>query len=138
MGKPFLLGFLATLAFALPNSYWKSQYIVELKKDEILRIVFIPKKGKKQELTYRWTLYKDGGLVVILRYDGFVKQFVLYSDYQVDSFKQPLYPENKVHERPFLLLKFLGFDRQKDVAKLQNFVFEAGMKMEIIYSQKEE
>jgi len=138
MGKFFLLVFLATLAFALPKTYWKSQYVVELKKDEILKIEFIPKEGKKQELTYRWTLHKDNGLVVILRYDGFVNQFVLYSEYQVDSFKQPLYPENKMHERPFFLLKFLEFDRRKNVAKLQNFVFEAGMKMEILYSQKEE
>lgn len=138
MGKLFLLVFLATLAFALPKSYWKSQYVVELKKDEILKIEFIPKEGRKQELNYRWTLHKDNGLVVILRYDGFVKQFILYPEYQVDSFKQPLYPENKRYEKPFFLLKFLEFDRRKNVAKLQNFVFEAGMKMEILYSQNEE
>jgi len=138
MGKILLLFCLFELAFALPKTYWKSQYIVELKKDEVLRVKLTPKDGKPQELRYRWTLHKDDGLVVILRYDGFVNQFVLYPFYQVDSYKQFLYPETKEYQKPFFLLKFLEFDRRKNVARLQNFVFEAGMKMEIEYLQDEE
>lgn len=136
MNKIFvlILLFVASL-HAMSKDYWTSQYVVELKKDEILQIELTPKQGKQKILTYRWTLHKDGGLVVILRYDGFVKQFVLYPNYQVDKFKVFLYPETETYMKPFFLLKFLDFDRRKNIAKLQNFIHAAGMKINIAYNK---
>lgn len=136
MNKIFVLILLFVVSLhAMSKSYWSSRYAVELKKDEILEVKFEPKKGKKKTLTYRWTLYKDGGLVFILRYDGFVKQFILYPEYQVDRFKVDLYPETETYSKPFFVLKFLDFDRRKQVAKVQNFVHTAGVKIGIIYNK---
>ncbi|MFP4332970.1 MAG: hypothetical protein ACOCP1_01860 [Campylobacterales bacterium] len=138
MNKIFVLIALVVSCFALPKDYWKSSYVVELEKDQILEIEFVPKDGVKKKLTYRWTLYKNRGLVVILRYDGFVRQFVLNNEYQRDSFKEHLYPENKYYQRPFFLLKFVDFDRKTNKAKLQNFVHIGEMKMDIGYKKQED
>ncbi|BEG56517.1 hypothetical protein NHP21005_02050 [Helicobacter sp. NHP21005] len=101
-----------------------------LKKDEVfsgeLRL------GKiKKPLSLRWTLFKDHGLVVHLNLNHFPYQFILYKDFQrntfrADIFKETTPPQEVANnegannlERPYFLVTFKNFDMQRGVAALK-------------------
>ena len=66
---------------------FKEVKIIKLKKDDEKKILV--NYGTFSKLfTLRWTLYKNGGLVVFHSYDKFVFQNMLYLNYKNKFFKQ--------------------------------------------------
>lgn len=105
---------------------WKYQGELELKKDEVYKMAF-RQKAQVKELFFRWTLYKNEGLVMHLKYDGFVHQFVLYRDFQRSTFKLSLFaPESKVLSHPYLWLVFKDFRRDVKMAKVKFYIHDGG------------
>lgn len=121
----FLLCLLPSLLFAaFPAGYWVQSGLASLKKDELYSLKV--KAGEmKKEVRFRWTLYKNRGLVMHLGYDRFVHQFVLYRDYHRDSFKLDLVPkeESGLHEAPYLMLVFKGYSRATEIADIEYYVY---------------
>ncbi|MDE5591422.1 MAG: hypothetical protein K2I63_00475 [Helicobacter sp.] len=121
----FLFFGLVSYLFAPPQ--WKTQKFLELPKDEFYLLDL--KAGENTKTLYfRWTLLKNGGLVMHLNYDHFPHQFVLYQDYQKNCYTVPLLSaEEKDHmQEPFFMLCFKDYHRSKKIATLKYYIYEGG------------
>ncbi|WP_395003595.1 hypothetical protein [uncultured Helicobacter sp.] len=70
----------------------------------------------QKPLVLRWTLYKNYGLVMHIRYDSFNHQVVLYQDYQRSDFALGL-GENPA-QKPRLHIFFKDFADKKALLRL--------------------
>lgn len=122
-GMSKLLGALILCVVAIAKPLDRS---VVLKKDEVYRGELWLGKFKKP-VFFRWTLYKQGGLVVHLNLNRFPYQFILYPDFQRDSFRIAVFKEIAVgapqssdegFTPPFFMLSLRKFDPKKEVATL--------------------
>lgn len=114
----FIFGFL--LLFAFTCSYgndFKQTKEISLKKDELKKI-FVQYEDKSKLLSFRWTLYKNGGLVVFRAYDRNVSQNILYLNHTNQSFRVSLKPSLD-YNAPYLLIRFIGFDADSKKAKFE-------------------
>ncbi len=129
----FLLGTLCLQSSAEVAGYWQKSGEITLKKDQEFTIK-LNLNTESKNIVFHWTLYKNSGLVVVLKYDGFVKQFVLYKDHQRESYKLKLLRANGAYEEaPFMLLSFKEYERKNKTATLE-FRFRAPSdKLDIIY-----
>ena len=109
-----LLFFTFTLSFS--NEFAETKNIV-LKKDEQKKI-FVKYNNRKKLLTFRWTLYKNGGLIIFSSYDKIVSQHILYLRHTNQSFRLKLKPSDGYYNPPYLLIKFKKFDKQKKEASI--------------------
>jgi len=101
------------LSSLLFSKYWDSQFNITLKKDEVSTFqIFDPIRVKN--FTFRWTLYINKGLVVLAHFDKYPYQFMLYKDYNRDSFRIKLQKK-----RSFLMVEFYEFDEKKQEAKFR-------------------
>ena len=97
---------------------------ISLKKDEQKK--FLVKYGESERLfTFRWTLYKNNGLVLFRSYDKIVVQNILYLNHINQSFRLELKSRGADrYELPYLLVKFKEFDYEKEKAKFDMFLFD--------------
>ena len=78
--------FIAFISFlSINTSYaasplWSWEKELSLEKEQTYQAL-IQVGDVQKELIFRWTLYKNYGLVIHLRYDKFNHQFVLYAEY---------------------------------------------------------
>jgi hypothetical protein len=100
--------------------------VVQIKKD-------YPKTYKKEGiLTFRWTLYQNRRLVLLVDYEGFKQQHVLMTLYGRESVKIFLTGDYKrLDRRPFVLLTFDAFDEKKRVAKITAAFSDPQKRLEI-------
>ncbi len=93
---------------------------ITLKKDQTFSGTLQLQKFKKP-LSVRWTLYKDKGLVVHLHFNQFPYQFILYKDFQRNSFRKEIFKEEQIStdKTPlFFLITFKNFDNKEESATL--------------------
>ncbi len=89
---------------------------VSLKKDEQTRII-VKYDTKEKLFKFRWTLYKNGGLVIHRSYDRAVSQNILYLRNKNQSFRVELKPRGAdFYDVPYMLVKFKKFDYEKHEA----------------------
>lgn len=108
---------------------------LDLKKDEVVRATINASKDSQstsasKHFTLRWTLYRNEGLVVLVRYDKYPYQFVLYKDYRLNSWTLNLLdPQgiNRDPNQPRLHITFIGiddpFNDEKTIAHLRLYGF---------------
>ena len=98
---------------------FKEVKIIKLKKDDEKKILV--NYGTFSKLfTLRWTLYKNGGLVVFHSYDKFVFQNMLYLKYKNKFFKQELKSRGaSYYITPYLLVKFKEFNYETREASFE-------------------
>lgn len=93
---------------------------IKLSKDEYKK--FLVKYDQSEKLfKFRWTLYSNGGLVVLRSYDRIVAQNVLYAEHARGSIRVDLKPRGQgFRNRSYVLIKFVeyNFSEQKAVFKL--------------------
>lgn len=123
-----------TLVFgAVMANEYRDMTKITLKKDEHKNILV--KYGKYNRLfKFRWTLYKNGGIVILRSYDGQVAQNILYLNNKNQSFK--LYLKAKgadSYEVPYFLVKFKEFDFSKNEAKFELFLSDKKEQVQIKY-----
>ncbi|WP_121021967.1 hypothetical protein [Helicobacter vulpis] len=100
--------------------------LLNLKKDQVYKGELQLGKFKKP-LSLRWTLFKDGGLVVHLKCNNFPYQFILYPDFQRDTFRLDLFKEaiqshmsqSADPTPPYFALTFKKFDSASQQASLR-------------------
>jgi len=109
----FLLLLLFTFGHA--NEYRYSENL-ELSKDE--HKIFLVKYAKNEKLfKFRWTLYANGGLVVLRSYDRIVAQNTLFLRAKKRSIKVDLMPKGAGYGNvPHILIKFIEYDYAKNKA----------------------
>lgn len=94
------------------------QVDLDLKKDEVVYASIYATKdsqssGQEKDFSLRWTLYRNEGLVVLVRYDKYPYQFILYKDYRLNSWNLNLLDPQGVNRdlnQPHLRIYFLGID----------------------------
>ncbi len=87
--------------------------VVEIKKDYPSTF---PKEGI---LTFRWTLYHNRRLVVLLDYEGFKHQYILEPKYGRNRLQLFLTGDYKrIDRRPYMLLTFEHFNTKERRALL--------------------
>ncbi len=126
----FLLGGLVSSLLA--NELIKvRQY--ELKKDET-RKVLVKYASSEKLLKFRWTLYKNGALVVLGSYDQIVSQHLLYRNHTNQVWRVELKPRG-AHEFivPYLLIKFDDFDFSKQRAKISLWLYDKRHEIYLTY-----
>ena len=111
MSRFLPLFLLATQLFAFKYEY-KHTFI--LKKDEVATINIVKKEGKdKQSIYFRWTLFANDRLVLLLNYDSFPRQYILQKRYKRDRVRIYLRDDYKnIYDRSYLVLKFREFDKK--------------------------
>ena len=98
-------------------------HLFVLKKDQTAVVEIIKDYPRTFEhegvLRFRWTLYHNKRLVLLVDYEGFKTQYILETKYGRNTIKLFLtgdYP--RVDKRPFMLLSFSEFDVKTKRAKL--------------------
>jgi len=124
-----------TLSATFANDF---KYIkkITLKKDEQKKILV--KYGVYKRLfKFRWTLYKNGGLVIHRSYDRIVGQNILYLRHHNQSFRFELKPRGAdAYNVPYILVKFKKFDFEKKEALFELFLSDDKNQIELEYLKK--
>jgi len=96
---------------------WKAQEHLSLKKDQQERLL-LKSQASQRLLEFRWTLYANENLVVLRNFDDCVTQHMLKLNHTNQSFRIELLPHTAYKVKvPYLLIKFTGFDFQKEEAQ---------------------
>jgi len=100
---------------------------ISLKKDEQKKILV-----KYDDITklfkFRWTLYKNEGLVIHRSYDRIVAQNILYLRHKNQSFRLELRPRGAdYYNVPYVLVKFKEFKYETNVAVFELFLSDRSM-----------
>jgi len=116
----------------------KDRRLVSLKKDEQTRIL-VKYAQYKRLFTFRWTLYKNEGLVVFRSYDKKVAQNILYLNHINQSFKLLLKAKGAdFYNVPYFLVKFKEFNVKKHEAVFEIFLSDSRDQIQLKYLKKGE
>ena len=133
--KP-LLQVIFLLALSLSSVHgleFKEVKIIKLKKDEQKKILVNYGKYSKL-LTFRWTLYKNDGLVVFHSYDQYVFQNILYLKYKNKFFKQELKSRGgDYYNTPYILVKFKEFNYETREAVFELLLSDSKAQINLNY-----
>ncbi len=107
-----------------------------LKKDQIAEIVVIkdtPKTFPKEgELKFRWTLFQNERVVLLIDYEGFQSQYILQKRYGLNSIRIYVSGDYKKSAlRDFLILRFVSFDDKRGIVKLDMEYVDLSKRFEI-------
>lgn len=138
MSRTLFLLTLLSLSLLYGGQYreWKYSKTFVLKKDQ-LQHVLIYDGEKRHQLSFRWTLYVNHGLVMHVDYDGHTYQPHLSTRYRlqrfkVDLFSKPIDLSLSEGDPPFALLIFKAFDEKKREAYL-DLLIKSYDKHKILY-----
>jgi len=92
MSRTLFLLTLLSLSLLYGGQYreWKYSKTFVLKKDQLQHVVIYDGE-KKHQLSFRWTLYVNHGLVMHVDYDGHTYQPLLSTRYRLQRFKVDLF-----------------------------------------------
>jgi len=113
---------------------------IELEKDECKKILVKYEKIEKL-FKFRWTLFVNGGLVVLRSYDRIVAQNVLHLRHRNQSFRFNLKPKgSKFPKAPYILMKFVEFNYETNKASFMLYLSDKSLQvyLEDLDENKEE
>jgi len=115
-------------------TYFKDAREISLKKDEQKKIL-VKYNGREKLLTLRWTLYKNGGLVLFRSYDTIVSQNILYLRHKNKSFRLKLKSSSSAayYNVPYLLVSFKKFDEKTSKVTLELLLSDANGNIQLEY-----
>ncbi len=131
------LFFSTALLFGAKGGKFDYTHTFSLKKDEVAKISVIKKDyktspRKESEVSFRWTLFHNHLLVILVSYEGFTTQYVLEKRYKRDSVSIWLMGDyERVGERVFLALKFSDFKVDKKIAILDVMILDRKKRVEV-------
>ncbi len=115
MSRVWIFIFLASSLFAKVDSYFDYSHLFNLNKDEVAKISVIKKDYKTNhqldgELKFRWTLFHNDLLILLVNYEGFSFEHVLKKEPKRDSVDIELLSDyQRFEDRVFLVLKFIRY-----------------------------
>jgi len=129
MNKIVLYLLLSIYSFAIDTEFWDFSTKVELKKDQLYSLSIDDTEIKKR-LSFRWTLFHNRGLVLLLNYDGHPHQYILYESYRRDTVRLEIARKvGYTAHAPFLLLVFKEFSFENREAKFEILVKDSSKKL---------
>lgn len=104
---------------------------ITLKKDEQKKIL-VKYDSISKLFKFRWTLYKNEGLVVHRSYDRIVAQNILYLRRKNQSFRLELRPRGAdFYSAPYVLVKFKEFKYETNEAVFELFLSDKSMQISL-------
>ena len=95
-----------------------------LKKD-VQKKILVKYADKEKLFKFRWTLYKNGGLVIFRSYDKIVAQNVLYLRHENQSFRVELKTKGAdSYNVPYMLVRFKEFKQDTKEALFEILLFD--------------
>ena len=129
--KVFLL--LLVLNASIFANDFKDIHKISLKKDEQTKIL-VKYNSQERLLKFRWTLFKNGGLIIHRSYDREISQNILYLNHKNQSFRVELKPRGAdFYNVPYMLVKFKEFDYEKREALLEIYLSDDRNQLELKY-----
>ncbi len=132
--------FISTCLFADSLASFEYIHTFSLKKDEVATISVIkkdykttsPKSGK---MFFRWTLFHNDLLILLVNYEGFSTQYVLKNEQRRDSVNINLLGDyERVNQRVFMIIKFSEFNESKKVASINVMIFDSKKRVEVKFT----
>ncbi len=132
------IGFILLLSFSLVGGSlinWDYTHTFKLQKDEVAKISIIKKEYKNQsqlegKLTFRWTLYHNKLLVLLVNYEGHPTQHVLQKLYKRDTISINLLGDyEQLNQRVVLKLQFSDFN--KNSATINALIYDPNKRIEV-------
>ena len=121
------------MAIAVNAGEFVYKHKISLKKDEQSRVI-VKYDSKEKLFKFRWTLYKNGGLVIHRSYDRAVSQNILYLRNRNQSFRVELKPRGAdFYNVPYILVKFKKFDYEKNEAIFEIYLSDDKKQMILEY-----
>lgn len=106
-----------SLSIAMSEVNWNSEQIVTLKRNEVYKMNLLVGVNDVRELLFHWTLFVDGGLVFLAKYDSFNHQMILRKEYKRDWVRLGLSKEGKRGKlSPYVVIFFQDFDQKNKSA----------------------
>ena len=124
--------FLLSLSFSVVfGDEFRDVTTISLKKDEQKKILV--KYGSVSKLfKFRWTLYKNEGLVIHRSYDRIVAQNILYLRHKNQSFRLELRPRGTdYYNVAYVLVKFKEFNYETNEAVFELFLPDRKMEVSL-------
>lgn len=146
MNKIFflILLLLCDISFAKDSSIWNFQYSFNLKKDKIAT-VFINESDKNKEgkslyvLKFRWTLYANKNLILLLNYMGYPHQYVLKKKRSMDRVRIKLLADgNDYNGKIYALIVFSDFNKKENSAILDVYIKDETKKIRVDFKQNKD
>jgi hypothetical protein len=131
--------FLVTaLLFGSAEGAFRHTKEVRLKKD-VTQKVLVKREDTEQLLTFRWTLYENGDLVMHRSYDGFNAQNVLRMNHKNQSVRVAI-ERRGADPRAFtyIVIKFKAFDAARSEAVFELLLKDDAEKAELKYLKRAE
>ena len=120
------------LSVACGDEFRDMQTIV-LKKDEVKKILVKYDKITKL-FKFRWTTYKNKGLIIHRSYDRIVAQNILYLRHPNQTFRLELRPRGAdCYNVAYILVKFKEFNYEKNEAIFEMFLSDKKMDVKLKY-----
>jgi len=109
---------------------------ISLKKDEQKKIL-VKYDNKERLFKFRWTLYKNEGLVIFRSYDKMVAQNILYLNHKNQSVRTILRNDGEdFYNPPYFLLKFKEFNQKKSEVKFELYLYDNEMQIKLKFLKK--
>lgn len=127
--------------FLLLSFFWSTIFANDLlevkkftlKKDEQKKIL-VKYASVEKIFKFRWTLYQNGGLVILRSYDRVVAQNVLYLRHNNRSFRLELRPKGTDNRNvAYILVKFQEFNQKTNEAKFSLFLSDDKLEVYLKY-----
>lgn len=104
MNKIILVIFILNLHFLLTKPIeWSFEKDLVLQKEQKV-VAKVAVGSDMKNFSMHWTLFKKEGIVILLKYDGFMHQFILYPDYQRNSFVLKLQDNENFKDSKMVLI----------------------------------
>jgi hypothetical protein len=114
MSKILSLLFFSTTIFATGIKY-DATHTFLLKKDKVALIEYEKRdKSQKSIISFRWTLFTNNQLVLLVKKDNFPSQYILHKRYKLNRIKIYLRDDYKeIYNRSYLVLEFKDFSKKE-------------------------
>lgn len=135
MSKIGLILLLSLSLFGKELVNWDYTHTFKLKKDEIATISIIKKEYESQselegKLSFRWTLFHNNLLILLVNYEGHPTQHALQKFYKRDAITISLLGDyEQLNQRVLLKLKFSEFS--KDEASIDTLIYDPKKRVEV-------
>lgn len=95
---------------------WSYEQILTLKRNEVQTMKLLVGAEDVRELHFHWTLFVDGGLVFLAKYDSFNHQTILKEGYKKDVMRIRLAQTAERNEPSYLVVFFQKYDEKNQTA----------------------
>lgn len=124
---------LAGLFFAAVSANFRETRELHLKKDDVEKVMVV-RGASEHLLTFRWTLFHNGALVVHRSYDGFNAQNVLKLNHVNQSVRVDIDTSASSPKHfSYVVIKFKAFDFEKHEAVFDILLRDEAEKVRLDY-----